>query len=90
MLVKPSLQRSHTQSRMTLRQAADAAGVSRSHLSRILNGHRFPQLATVNRLTSLLAVDPSPSMTEITKLHDDEVDIDASLVARLLSTQFPQ
>jgi aminoglycoside phosphotransferase (APT) family kinase protein len=29
-------------------------------------------------------------VTEISKLHDDEVDIDASLVARLLSAQFPQ
>ncbi|MFD5098943.1 hypothetical protein [Streptomyces albidochromogenes] len=29
-------------------------------------------------------------MTETAKLHDDEVDIDASLVARLISAQFPQ
>ncbi|HEX6443461.1 MAG TPA: aminoglycoside phosphotransferase family protein [Streptosporangiales bacterium] len=29
-------------------------------------------------------------MSEITKLHDDEVDIDAALVARLLAAQFPQ
>lgn len=29
----------------------------------------------------------SPALTEITKLHDDGVDIDASLVARLLSTR---
>ncbi len=29
-------------------------------------------------------------MSEIRKLHDDEVDIDASLVARLLAEQFPK
>ncbi|MGH8877280.1 MAG: aminoglycoside phosphotransferase family protein [Stackebrandtia sp.] len=29
-------------------------------------------------------------MTGIEKLHDDEVDIDASLVARLIAAQFPQ
>ncbi len=29
-------------------------------------------------------------MSEVTKLHDDEVDIDASLVARLLAEQFPR
>jgi hypothetical protein len=29
----------------------------------------------------------SPAATEITELHDDEVDIDASLVARPLSTR---
>lgn len=29
-------------------------------------------------------------MAQITKLHDDEVDIDAALVARLLSAQFPR
>ncbi|WP_405071501.1 aminoglycoside phosphotransferase family protein [Kribbella sp. NBC_01510] len=29
-------------------------------------------------------------MSEVAKLHDDEVDIDASLVARLLAEQFPQ
>ncbi|GAA4118056.1 hypothetical protein GCM10022284_72690 [Streptomyces hundungensis] len=32
----------------------------------------------------------SPVVTEIAKLHDDEVDIDACLVARLISAQFPQ
>ncbi|MBB4765211.1 aminoglycoside phosphotransferase family protein [Amorphoplanes digitatis] len=30
------------------------------------------------------------SGVEVTKLHDDEVDIDASLVARLLAGQFPE
>ena len=29
-------------------------------------------------------------MSEVAKLHDDEVDIDASLVARLLAEQFPR
>ena len=29
-------------------------------------------------------------MTGVPKLHDDEVDIDASLVARLLAEQFPE
>jgi aminoglycoside phosphotransferase (APT) family kinase protein len=29
-------------------------------------------------------------MSKVAKLHDDEVDIDASLVARLLAEQFPQ
>ena len=28
-------------------------------------------------------------MSKVRKLHDDEVDIDASLVARLLAEQFP-
>ncbi len=28
-------------------------------------------------------------MSDVAKLHDDEVDIDASLVARLLAEQFP-
>jgi aminoglycoside phosphotransferase (APT) family kinase protein len=32
----------------------------------------------------------SPVVTEIAKLHDDEVDIDAALVVRLLSAQFPR
>jgi hypothetical protein len=30
------------------------------------------------------------SEVKVTKLHDDEVDIDASLVARLLAEQFPR
>ncbi len=30
------------------------------------------------------------SEVKVTKLHDDEVDIDASLVARLLAEQFPK
>ena len=29
-------------------------------------------------------------MSRLPKLHDDEVDIDASLVARLLAEQFPR
>ena len=29
-------------------------------------------------------------MSQVAKLHDDEVDIDESLVARLLAEQFPQ